>query len=157
MAESLHHSPETVTTLLIGYTLIQNISGVKKYKESKSTIDMLVYSVAKSCLTLCDPIDCSLPGSSVHGDSLGKNTRVDCHFLLQRIFPNQGSNPGLPHCRWFLTIWATRHFEMIKIYCFFSEFHSRILASIGNLVYDNHDCGICLMVSFYFLLSFYIY
>ena len=32
-------------------------------------------------------------------DSLGKNTGVDCHFLLQGIFPNQGSNPGLPHWR----------------------------------------------------------
>ena len=29
----------------------------------------------------------------------GKNTRVACHFLLQEIFPTQGSNPGLPHCR----------------------------------------------------------
>ena len=32
-------------------------------------------------------------------DFLGKNTRMGCHFLLQRIFPNQGSNPGLLHCR----------------------------------------------------------
>ena len=39
--------------------------------------------VANSCPTLCDPMDCSLPGSSVHGDSLGKNTGVGCHFLLQ--------------------------------------------------------------------------
>ena len=31
--------------------------------------------------------------------SLGKNTGVGCHFLLQGIFPTQGSNPGLPHCR----------------------------------------------------------
>ena len=30
--------------------------------------------VAQSCLTLCDPMDCSMPGSSVHGDSPGKNT-----------------------------------------------------------------------------------
>ena len=29
----------------------------------------------------------------------GKNTRMGCHFLLQRIFPAQGSNPGLPKCR----------------------------------------------------------
>ena len=29
----------------------------------------------------------------------GKSTGVDCHFLLQEIFPTQGSNPGLPHCR----------------------------------------------------------
>ena len=32
-------------------------------------------------------------------DSPGKNNGVDCHFLLQGIFPTQGSNPGLPHCR----------------------------------------------------------
>ena len=40
----------------------------------------------------------SPPGSSVHGDSPGKNTGVGCHALLQGIFPTQGSNPGLPHC-----------------------------------------------------------
>ena len=32
-------------------------------------------------------------------DSLGKNTGVGCHALLQRIFPTQGSNPGLPPWR----------------------------------------------------------
>ena len=55
--------------------------------------------VTQLCLTLCNPMDCSLPGSSVHGDSLGKNTRVDCHALLQGIFLIQGLNSGLPHCR----------------------------------------------------------
>ena len=35
-------------------------------------------------------------------DFPGKNTGVDCHFLLQGIFPTQGSNPGLLHCRWML-------------------------------------------------------
>ena len=44
-------------------------------------------------------MDCSSPGSSVHGDSPGENTGVGCHVLLQGIFPTQGSNPGLPHCR----------------------------------------------------------
>ena len=53
--------------------------------------------VAQSCL--CDPMDCSLPGSPVHGDSPGKNTGVGCHALLQGIFLIQGSNPGLPNCR----------------------------------------------------------
>ena len=33
------------------------------------------------------------------GNSPGKNTGVSCHFLLQGIFPIQGSNLGLPHCR----------------------------------------------------------
>ena len=54
--------------------------------------------VAQSCPALLDPMDCSLPGSSVHGDSPGQNTGI-CHALLQGIFPTQGSNPGLPHCR----------------------------------------------------------
>ena len=55
--------------------------------------------VSQLCLTPCDPMDCSLPGSSVHGDSPGKNIEVGCHALLQRIFPIQGSNTGLPNCR----------------------------------------------------------
>ena len=58
--------------------------------------------VAQSCPTVCNPMDCSLPGSSVHGDSPAKNTGVGCLALLQGIFPTQGSNPGLLHCRWIL-------------------------------------------------------
>ena len=137
--------------------------------------------VAQSCPTLCDPMDCGPPGSSVHGilqarilewvaipfsrrsfqfrdqtqvshiasrfftiwatqeakqkpyllsnknisavkseshsvmsaslqphglcspwNFLGQNTEVGSCSLLQGIFPTQGSNPGLPHCRWIL-------------------------------------------------------
>ena len=59
----------------------------------------LLFLVAQSCLTLCIPMDCRPPGSSVHGDFPGKNTGVGCHALLQGIFPTQGLNPSLPHCR----------------------------------------------------------
>ena len=55
--------------------------------------------VSHSCLTLCNPMDCSQPGSFVHGDSPGKNTGVGYHSLLQRIFPTRELNPGLLHCR----------------------------------------------------------
>ena len=48
--------------------------------------------VTQSCLTLCNPMDCSLPGPSVHGDSPGKNTGVGCPALLQGIFPTQVSH-----------------------------------------------------------------
>ena len=58
--------------------------------------------VAQSCPTLCSPMDCSPLGSSVFGDSPGKNTGVSCPALLQGFFPTPGSNPGLPHCRWIL-------------------------------------------------------
>ena len=97
--------------------------------------------IVQLCPTLFDPMDCSPPGSSVHGilqariqdwvvisfpedlpnpgikprssawqvDSLSseppgkpKNTEVGSLSLLQGIFPTQGSNPGLLHCRWIL-------------------------------------------------------
>ena len=48
----------------------------------------------QSCPTLCDPVDCSLLGSSVHG-ILQARSGVGCHALLQRLFPTQGSNPHL--------------------------------------------------------------
>ena len=51
----------------------------------------------QSCLTLLKPVNCSPPGSPVHGDSPGKNTEVGCHALLQGIFPGQGSNLRLSH------------------------------------------------------------
>ena len=44
--------------------------------------------VARSCPTPCDPMDCSSPGSSVHGDSPGKNTRVGCYFLTSGLMYN---------------------------------------------------------------------
>ena len=40
----------------------------------------------QSCLTICNPVYCSLPGSSVHEESPGKCTEVICHALLQGIF-----------------------------------------------------------------------
>ena len=61
---------------------------------------MLLCSVTQSCLELCHPMNCNPPGSSVHGDSPGTNTGVGCHALLQGIFPTQGLNRDLPHCRW---------------------------------------------------------
>ena len=41
--------------------------------------------VAQSCLTLRNPMDCSPPGSSVHGDFPGKSTGVGCHCLLPTL------------------------------------------------------------------------
>ena len=52
--------------------------------------------VTQSCPTLRDPMDCS-PWKSP-----AQNTGVGSLSLLQRIFPTQGPNPGLPHCRWIL-------------------------------------------------------
>ena len=60
---------------------------------------LCVCLVAQSCLTLCDPVDSSPSRLLCARDSPGKNTGVGCQALLQGIFPTQGSNPGLLHCR----------------------------------------------------------
>ena len=51
-----------VSTNLWGFLLLSDDSGLKVSFRLKSESE-----VAQSCLTLCDPMDCSLPGSSVHG------------------------------------------------------------------------------------------
>ena len=68
------------------------------HKNMPTLLSVVLCVATQSCLTLCDPMDCSSPVSSVHGDSPGKNTGVGCHALLQGIFPIQRSNPGLQHC-----------------------------------------------------------
>ena len=49
--------------------------------------------VAQSSLTLCDPLDYGLPGSSVHG--ILQARMLEWAAILQRIFPTQESNLGL--------------------------------------------------------------
>ena len=56
-----------------------------------------VCSVTQLCPTLRHSMDRSPPGSSVHG--IFQARILNCHSLLQRIFPTQESNLGLPHCR----------------------------------------------------------
>ena len=77
-------------------------------RKVRSKLCLSCYSVlclvTQSGLILCDPMDCSPPGFSVHGDSPGKKTGVGCHALLQGIFPTQGSNPGLLHAGRFFTV-----------------------------------------------------
>ena len=64
---------------------------------SAGTHDAILCLVAQLCLTLCDPMDCSPPGSCPW-DSPGTNTGVVCHALLQGSLPNPELNPGLSHC-----------------------------------------------------------
>ena len=55
-----------------------------------------VLLVTQSCLTLWDPMDCSLPGSSVHGDSPGKNTGVGSCSLPRANLSDSGIESGSP-------------------------------------------------------------
>ena len=99
-------------------------------------------SPTQSCPTLCNPMDCSLPGSSVHSSS-GKNTGVGSHFLLQWIFPNQGLNlrqadslpsdpPGKPFSHlnsspeiWLCLNWRCHprsHYRAVKYYTVYAPY-----------------------------------
>ena len=56
-------------------------------------------------LLLCETQSDVSDSVRLHGlyspsNSPGQNTGVGSHSLLQGIFPTQGSNPGLLHCRW---------------------------------------------------------
>ena len=50
--------------------------------------------VIQSCPTLCDPMQ-----YTVHGILQARILEWGSRSLHQGIFPTQGSNPGLPHCR----------------------------------------------------------
>ena len=63
--------------------------------------------------TLCDPMDYSPPGSSVHEDSPGKNTGVGCHALLQASSQSMNWNQVSWIAGGFFTIWDTREAHKI--------------------------------------------
>ena len=93
--------------------------------------------VTQLCPTLCDPMDCSPPGSSVPGDSPGKNTGVSCEVLLQGIFPNQGSNPHLLHWQvgsLLLSHWGSQDLNT-------SDFFGKIASENTSARVEKEDTG----------------
>ena len=71
---------------------IRNTKGTFHAKESESEF-------AQSCPTVCDPMDCSPPGSSIHGILQARKLEWSAISFSRGSFPTQGLNPGLPHCR----------------------------------------------------------
>ena len=65
-------------------------------------LDLLKVLVTQSFLTLCDFMDVTYQ-APLSINFPGKNTEVGCHSVLQWIFPTQGLNMPLLHCRWTLT------------------------------------------------------
>ena len=80
--------------------------------------------VAQSCLTLYDPMDCSLPGSFFFGDSPGKNTGVGCHFLLQEC------SFGSPT---FIEVISSLSHSMVFLYFFTWSFRKAFLSLLAIL------------------------
>ena len=99
----------------------------------------------------CNTTDCSLPGSSVHGGSPVRNTGVDFHALLQRVFLAQGSHYHLLS----LLYWRGRFFTAsvtweAHIYIFPILFQNRFLYDIeySSLCYtiDPHWLSILFII-----------
>ncbi|CAI9158808.1 unnamed protein product [Rangifer tarandus platyrhynchus] len=70
---------------MVSHSEKKNLETSNKVKHESESVDCSVVSDS------LDPMDCSLPGSSVHRDSPGRNTGVGCHSLLQGTFLTQGS------------------------------------------------------------------
>ena len=69
-------------------------------KKTIKPLEKLSVCVSRLVVSVCDPMDCSPPGSSIHG--ILQATILDgvgYHDLLQGILLTLGSNAGLPHCR----------------------------------------------------------
>ena len=93
---------EKIITYKLVFQMTNKPYNRKRSDPSISTHRVYAHLVAQSSRLTLRPHGLPLPDPPVHGDSPGKNTGVRCHALLQGIFPTQGLNPGLPHCRWIL-------------------------------------------------------
>ena len=88
-------------------------------------------------------MDCSLPDSSVHRIFQAKITEVGYYFLLQGIFPIQGSNPGLLHCRGIL--YCQRKVEEVKVIC--GQNHPGWMSPFSLIVQEG-GASPCLLAAF---------
>ena len=72
------------------------------YVSKLPTVLLLLLCYTQLCPTLCDPMDGSLPGSSVHGISQARILGSGLPFLSLEDLPTPGIKPRLLHCRWIL-------------------------------------------------------
>ena len=93
---------------------------------SKHILSTFVVSSLSCVRTFCDPMYYSLPGFYVHGIFPGKNTGVDCKFLLQGIFWPRDQTCVSCVGRWTLYNWATR-----EAYCQLEEIINKSSCSVS--------------------------
>ena len=100
--------------------------------------------VAQSCPTLCNPMECSLSGSSVHGIFQAR-VQEWVAISFSRGLPNPGIKPGLPHCRQML--YCLSHggpYWAVKIYnvpTYTPMYVSKSLFYRNNLICSKHITG----------------
>ena len=99
----------------------------------------------QSCPTLCDPMDCSLPGSSVHGIFQARllewGAIVGYYFLLQGTFQTQGSNWHLLyllHCRQILSLLSNQG----SLISYLTEIISLLIPYFSKSKASKMDCSV---------------
>ena len=105
-------------------------------------------SVAQLCLILCHPWTVAHK-APLSRDFPGKNTGVGCHFLLQGIFPTQGSKPGFLHCKQILDHLSHQGSPEKRIYCILHSWYDwstipRIHIPLSWWIFDSPRRYICL-------------
>ena len=123
--------------ILIGWWEFFNtrkFSILKFYSVNLSTMPCCCYLATKSCLTLCDPMDCSPPGSSVHG-ILQAGILEWVAIPLSRVSsrPRDRTHVSYLAGRFFTTKPPGRHPTMLYLKVFFFFFHLCIFNSISIL------------------------
>ena len=76
--------------------MLQTAAMKLKLLPGRKSIPYLESEVAQSCLTLCNSMDCSLPGSSVHGILQANTGWSGLAFPSPEYLPNPGIEPGSP-------------------------------------------------------------
>jgi len=133
--------------------------------ESHTTEDWTELNcVAQSCPTLWDPMDCSPPGSSVHGDSPSRNTGVGCHALLQGSSQPRDQTQVSHIAGGFFTFWATSCF-ILKLKGFFFWSHRFVIyvVSFNTLFLRYHEWSdvvyilLCFLVLYWGIHAYLLY
>jgi len=120
--------------------------------------------VAQSCLTLSDPMDCSLPGSSIHGIFPGKGTGVGSHclllffpfccfplYLFRKVCCYKGRCACVLTCfscvQLFATPWTVAHQALLSMGFSRQEYWSQLPCSPpGDLqIQGSNPCFLCLL------------
>ena len=85
----------------MGFSAIEMMgkSSVAQALKEDPNLSVKVKVKSLSCLTLCDSMDCSLPGSSVHGIFQARILEWVAISFSRGIFLTQGSNPSILHCK----------------------------------------------------------
>ena len=86
--------------------------------------------VTQSCPAPCDPMDCSLPGCSIHGIFPARVVEWVAISFSRGIFPTQGLNPGLPHCRQMFYLLSYQGSPQITILDFILGFHGEVKVKV---------------------------